>query len=145
MTFPTLRSRAVRCDLAATAVTLFVLATPAFAAVEVGDKITESNMSKIKDIVSPGVQWCVGNGMEMDIVEYEPIPTPVAYRAATEKYSGQVTLGDDNMVKNWVAGKPFPAVDNNDPQAAQKIMYNFERTHYSVSYTHLTLPTIYSV
>ncbi len=116
---------------AALMVILTLLLPPAVAAdVVPGDVIDKTNAEKIEGIASPGVQWCVQNGMEMTILPYEEVPRPLDYIAATEKYSDQVELGEDNLVHNWVAGKPFPVVDLNEPQAAQKIMYNFERTHY---------------
>ncbi|HEY2773466.1 MAG TPA: DUF1329 domain-containing protein [Candidatus Binatia bacterium] len=107
--------------------------------VKPGDKIDKTNAERVKDLVSPGVRWCVENGMEINVVPYEKIPVPADYQAATEKYSPQVKLGKDNTVENWVAGKPFPVIDNNDPQAAQKIMYNFERTHYFTETLDLNL------
>jgi hypothetical protein len=55
---------------------------------------------------------------------------PKAYLDATEKYGGQTTLGPRNELQNWVAGKPFTTIDNNDPKAPVKIMYNFQDTHY---------------
>ncbi len=116
------------------ALTLALLAMTApglsLAQVQPGDHIDKTNVERIRDIAPPGAQWCVSNGMEMDIVASRSIPTPTAYAAATEKYSGQVTLGDDGLVHDWVAGKPFPKIDPQDPKAAMKVMYNFERTHY---------------
>ena len=32
---------------------------------------------------------------------------------------------DGRGVENWIAGMPFPAIDPNDPDVAQKIMYDF--------------------
>jgi hypothetical protein len=109
------------------------------AGVKPGDKITKANAERVADLVSPGVRWCVENGMEMDIVPYEKIDVPADYQAATEKYSAQVKLNANNTLDNWVAGKPFPAIDNNDPQAAQKIMYNFQHTHYYTETLDLNL------
>jgi len=114
-------------------------AAKAESGVKPGDLITKANVEKVDGLVAEGVKWCVENGMTMDIVPYEPVPIPDDYRAATEKYSGQVELSDERMLVNWVAGKPFPNVDPNDPQAATKIMYNFERTHYFTESLDLNL------
>ena len=123
------------------AVLMFVVASviPAPAEVAPGDVITKKNAEKIDGLVSPGVEWAVINGMDLTIVPYEEIPIPSAYKQATEKYSGQVKLDEKNMLTDWVAGRPFPIVDANDPSAAPKIMYNFERTHYFSDdlYSHL--------
>lgn len=100
------------------------------AEVQPGDTITKENQDKIKGLVADGVQWCVNRGMEMKIVPTKPIPLPKLYQEATEKFSAQVKLKEDQTLEGYVAGRPFPQVDTADPMAATKLMYNFERTHY---------------
>ena len=110
---------------------MLVLASAAdTAAVEPGELITKQNVEKIDGLVAEGVRWSVANGMEMKIVPYEHIAIPPTYLAATEKYGAQVELSAQNELVNWVAGKPFPTIDNDDPLAPVKIMYNFQNTHY---------------
>jgi len=128
-----------RRTLASAVVLLGLVVAPARAQVTPGDLISKTNAEKVDGIVPEGVMWCVKNGMTLDIVPYEKVPIPDDYRAATEKYSPQVQLSDDKEVTNWVAGKPFPDVDPNDPLAATKIMYNFERTHYFTESLDLNL------
>lgn len=106
------------------------VACPASAEVATGDVITKGNAEKIVGLVSPGVEWSVRNGMEMEIVDYAKISFPTDYNKATEKYSGQCKLGENLVLENWVAGRPFPTVSSDDPEAAPKIMYNFLNTHY---------------
>jgi hypothetical protein len=103
---------------------------PAGREIRPGETITKENADDVASLVSPGVLWAVHNGMDMKIVPYERIPIPSEYQKATEKYAGQVTLDANNAVQNWVAGKPFPNVENDDPKAAVKIMYDFLNTHY---------------
>jgi hypothetical protein len=98
--------------------------------VQPGDTITKANQDKIKGLVADGVQWCVNRGMEMKIVPAKKIPIPKLYQEATEKFSAQVKLKEDQTLENYIAGRPFPQVDLNDQWAATKLMYNFERTHY---------------
>ena len=95
-----------------------------------GDLITRANQDKVKGLVSDGVQWCVSRGMTLTIVPYRKIPLPPPYQAATEKYASQVKLNDDQTLEGYVAGRPFPHVDVNDPRAADKLMHNFQLTHY---------------
>ncbi|MEO6026696.1 MAG: DUF1329 domain-containing protein, partial [Candidatus Binatia bacterium] len=102
----------------------------AIAEVQPGDVITKANQDKIKGLVSDGVQWCVNRGMEMKIIPTQKIPLPKLYQEATEKYSAQVKLKEDQTLEGYVSGRPFPQVDVADPHAATKLMYNFERTHY---------------
>src|SRR5262249_7291816 len=102
----------------------------ATAEVKPGDLITRATADKVKGIIPDGVQWCVNRGMTMQIVPYKKIELPPLYQQATEKYASQVKLKDDQTLEGYVAGRPFPLVDANDPKAAAKIMYNFERGHY---------------
>jgi uncharacterized protein DUF1329 len=95
--------------------------------VQPGEVINKANVDKIKDLVSPGVEWCVKHGMQMKIVPYKKVEWDKAFREATEKYSGQAKLAPDGRsVINHIAGLPFPSIDANDPQIALKIMWNFE-------------------
>jgi hypothetical protein len=104
------------------------LATGALAAdVKPGDVITKDNADQYSELMSPGVQWVVKHGMNMKIVATRKLPMPKRYIEATEKYSSQVKLSQNGLkIENYVAGMPFPNVDPNDPQAALKIMWNYE-------------------
>lgn len=100
--------------------------SPAIAAVvEPGELITPENVSKITNLVSPGNYVLVEQGMRMKIVPTGRIEWPPYYNAATEKYAPQVRLNEKGELENYVAGLPFPFVDQNDPQAATKIVWNF--------------------
>ena len=106
-----------------------VLIPPAGASADVkpGDVITAGNVENVKDLISPGIEWCVRHGLPMRIVETKPITWPKAYKEATDKFSGQVKLASDGLsLQNFVAGQPFPNLDTNDPQIATKIMWNYE-------------------
>lgn len=98
-----------------------------------GDVIREDNVEQFRNVITPGVQWLVLQGMRLEMIEPRPIVLPRVYREATEKYAGQVRLSRDGLrVENYVAGQPFPAVDPNHPQAVYKIMWNF---YYNYSVT----------
>jgi Protein of unknown function (DUF1329) len=98
----------------------------ALADVAPGDKIDGSNVDKAKDLLSPGMVWCVKRGWPITVSETKRIEWPQAYKEATEKYSAQVKLTPDGLdVKNYVAGLPFPDIDPKDPQIAYKIMWNY--------------------
>jgi hypothetical protein len=91
-----------------------------------GDKIDASNVDKAKDLLSPGMVWCVKRGWPITVSETKRIEWPQAYKEATEKYAAQVKLTPDGLdVKNYVAGLPFPNLDPKDPQIAYKIMWNY--------------------
>jgi uncharacterized protein DUF1329 len=92
-----------------------------------GDKITTENIDKVKDLISPGLEWCIRHGFPITITEPKRIEWPKAYKEATEKYAAQVKMQPDGLaLQNYVAGEPFPSIDPKDPQIAMKIMWNYE-------------------
>ena len=110
---------------------LTLVAARTHADVQPGDEITKANLDKAKDLISPGVQWCVNRGEKLKIVPYKKIEWNKAYREATEKYSAQVKLAaDGRSLEGHVAGLPFPKLDPKDPQFALKIMWNYEFKPY---------------
>ncbi len=112
--------------VASIVVAALAVGSSAVADVAPGDKINASNVDKAKDLLSPGMIWCVQRGWPITIVEPKRIEWPQAYKEATEKYAAQVKLTPDGLdVKNYVAGLPFPNLDPKDPQIALKIMWNY--------------------
>ena len=106
---------------------IFGLSLRAFAEVQPGETVTKDNMSQARELMGPGVTWCVEHGMTMKIVPTKKVEWPVAYREATEKYAGQTELSPDgNQLLNYTAELPFPNIDVNAPDAAQKIMWNYQ-------------------
>jgi hypothetical protein len=109
---------------------LVLVGGPVRADVVPGDKITAENIDKLKDLISPGMEWCIRHGFPITITETKRIEWPQAYKEATEKYSGQVKLAADGLsLQNYVAGLPFPNLDPKDPQMAIKVMWNYDY-HY---------------
>ena len=80
--------------IASVVLLLVFIASPARADVQPGDVISKANAEKVKDLVSPGLYWCVEHGLPMRIVAPRKLAWPAAYREATEKYSSQVKLAD---------------------------------------------------
>lgn len=97
----------------------------AFAQVKPGDFITPKNAHKVANLLSPGNEMLVRQGMSMNIIPTGQLDWPNPYKAATEKYSQQVRLSPTGEIGNYVAGLPFPLLDPNDPQVGVKIMWNF--------------------
>jgi hypothetical protein len=117
--------RSAKLAAAGAAILGMTLSAPVFAQVKPGDVITSANSSKVKNLVSPGVYYKVVRGMTMHIVATDPVYWPPPYRDATEKYSSQVRLSPDGRtVENYVAGQPFPFLDENDPNIATKVIWN---------------------
>ena len=106
---------------------LILVPLSASAQVKVGDFITPANASRVESLLSPGEYWRVANGMTMRIVPTGRIDWPPPYKEATEKYSSQVRLAANRQTMiGYVAGQPFPIIDDNDPDVAVKIMWNNE-------------------
>src|SRR5208337_2198797 len=98
---------------------------PVSAQVKPGDFITPDNSYKVKDLLSPGAYMRVEHGMSIKVEPTERIDWPQPYTEATEKYSSQTRLTPDHRsLIGYVAGQPFPVIDANDPQAAEKVMWN---------------------
>jgi hypothetical protein len=120
----------------ATAIAAIVLLTthaaPSAADVMPGDVITRANAAQVKDLVSPGLSWCVEHGLRMTIGVASSVPWPPAYRDATEKYAAQVRLSDDGLhLEGYVAGAPFPHLDTADPAIAAKLVWNYNYKFYN--------------
>ena len=93
-----------------------------------GEVFTKDNMAEAGELLIPGIQWYVQQGMEIKVIKTIKIPLPKLFQEATEKYSGQVEISPDGReLFNYVAGVPFPAIDPNDPLAGAKLMWNQEQ------------------
>lgn len=111
---------------------LLILTSDARAHVAPGEIVNPGQVQEVVDLVSPGNLLLVKQGMTMKIVPTGTLDWPAPYRAATEKYSSQVRLSERGGLTNYEAGLPFPMLDYNDPQIAQKVMWNFS---YRPQYT----------
>jgi hypothetical protein len=92
-----------------------------------GTVISADNVDSYDRFLGPSMRWAIERGMKMEVIAPRPIPLEPARLRATEKYAPQARLSADKLqVENYVAGLPFPLVDENDPDAAVKLMFNFE-------------------
>jgi outer membrane biosynthesis protein TonB len=92
-----------------------------------GTVIALDNMERWKHVLGPSIQWAVSRGAKLDVVAKTDAPMEPFREEATKRYSAQVELSPDgNSMRNYVAGIPFPFVDENDPHVAIKMMFNFE-------------------
>ena len=108
-----------------------LLALPLAAMAElpsVGTVVSKDNMDKYQEALTPTQQYFVRNGMQIPVIEYKKYEWPPKYKEATEKYAAQVKLtADGRDMQNYVAGAPFPTVEDSDPLAAYKWMWNHEQ------------------
>jgi hypothetical protein len=90
-----------------------------------GETIGANNWQRVQGMVGENLLNRIKAGYSFQIKEpkiYRPIKE---YVEATEKYSKNVKLGPDGELLNYVAGLPFPKLDPADPQAGQKLAWNF--------------------
>ncbi len=109
------------------ALSLVLVARPRAAEVDLkpGDTIGPQNWERIKGMVGENFLARVRQGYTFQIkapTRYQP---PREYIEATKKYSPAVRLGPNGELLHHVAGLPFPEIDPRDPQAGQKVAWNF--------------------
>jgi hypothetical protein len=99
---------------------------PAAAAVlKPGAIITRDNQDKFAGYLPAAAKFVVTHGFRIRVMPSRKFEWSRAYREATEKYSRQVKLADDDTMVNYTAGMPFPFVELTDPKAALKIAYDW--------------------
>ncbi|MFQ5917746.1 MAG: DUF1329 domain-containing protein, partial [Candidatus Binatia bacterium] len=109
---------------------LFLILLPVkVGAVEVelkpGDTIGPHNWERIKGMAGENFLSRVKQGYTFEIKSPKRYQPPREYVEATKKYAGRVRLGPGGELLGHVAGLPFPRIDPRDPQAGQKIAWNF--------------------
>ena len=90
-----------------------------------GDIIGPHNWQRVEGMVGDNLLRRIKQGYTFKIKQGHSVGIPKEYDTATSRYSGQVKLGRNGDLVNYVAGLPFPDVNLNDPQAALKLIWNF--------------------
>src|SRR5262249_26319041 len=123
------RVRACILRIVAFCVTVLVCSRVAFAELPtVGTLVSKDNSEKYAEVLNPTQQYMLKHGATMPVTEYRKYEWQAVYKEATEKYSSQVRLSPDGRdIVNYVAGAPFPVIDENDPQAGPKWMWDHEQ------------------
>ena len=94
--------------------------------VKPGDTIGPHNWEKVRGMVGENLLARIRQGYTFKIKQSTTIYKPLKeFVDATDKYSGQVKLGPNGELLNYVAGLPFPKIDPKDPQAGLKLAWNF--------------------
>jgi len=106
-------------------------ARPAFAE---GDVIGLTEVGRLQPWLPPEFwanrDFFFFEGMELEIGPFHrDYRQAEAYRAATERFRGEATIGPEGSLESHTAGMPFPpdAIDcRGDPRAGVKIMWRFD-------------------
>jgi hypothetical protein len=91
----------------------------------VGAVIVSSNLEQFSALVPAGLGQAIRHGLTVNIVPRGTIDWPSEYQKATEKYSSQAALDENDSIRNYVAGLPFPSIDPRDLKAGVKVAYDW--------------------
>jgi hypothetical protein len=110
---------------------------PAAAAeLKAGDVINAANLDKVKgdtfeghaisSLVTEKMAFMIKNyGLSIRLRPSEALPVNPVDVEATRKYAGEVRFDPKtNEVTGYKAGLPFPDIDQSDPKAGHKLLYN---------------------
>jgi hypothetical protein len=137
-------SRLTRWGLAVlTTASLAAFTTPASAELKPGDKLDKSNCQEAKGMLPEHVmeKFCDGKYTATIIeVKDEAFQYSAKFKAGSEANAGKYYVNDEGYMyetatKTWPHfwyGFPFPDVDEKDPKAANKIMYNHQVARFQV-------------
>jgi Protein of unknown function (DUF1329) len=131
-------SRLTQWGLAAlTTLSLTLPLTPASAELKPGDKLDKSNCQEAKGMLPEHVmeKFCDGKYIaEIIEVKDDAFQYSAKFKAGSEANAGKYYVNDEGYMyetatKTWPHywyGFPFPDIDEKDPKAASKVMYNFQ-------------------
>lgn len=90
-----------------------------------GETVGPHNWQKVQGMVGENLLNRIKQGYTVRIKQDRVIAIPKEYQLATAQYSGQVKLGSQGELLNYVAGLPFPDINLNDSRAGLKMAWNF--------------------
>ena len=91
----------------------------------VGARIDATNANRYAYLIPQALMFAIEHGLTVNVVSSRRIDWPSDYQRDTEHYSGQVSLTSNGTIQNYVAGLPFPIINQIDPDAGTKIAYNW--------------------
>jgi len=93
-----------------------------------GMVIDQSNVEQFKSILDEALYVFVKDGwVTIRTAPTTDFPLSEDYVEATRKYAGNVTLAENGMTENFVAGRAFPQEpSSDDPLAGQKLVWNYQ-------------------
>jgi hypothetical protein len=93
------------------------------------DKLYEDTFEghKIKDLLTEKIEWRIReNGFQMPLVHSKEVEMDAKWIERSNANAATVTLNEKTrQVEGWQGGMPFPNIDESDPKAAEKIVWNW--------------------
>ncbi|AYC32359.1 DUF1329 domain-containing protein [Pseudomonas cavernae] len=129
---------ALRRTLAASLIAACSVSFPAFAAeLPAGTVISADNIEQIKNdtfeghsiasLLTEKMEWRIRNsGWKLPLATSQAIELDPRWVEASQANEGKATINKEACrVDGWGAGQPFPKIDMQDPQAAEKLIWNW--------------------
>ncbi len=92
--------------------------------ITLGMKIDATNFQVAKSVLPPEILTPLAAGdFTITVQETTDLPVRQEYVEATLKYYGQVSVGEGEL-QHYGAGRPFPLIDPQDPEAGEKAAWN---------------------
>lgn len=81
----------------------------------------------IASLLTERMEWRIrNNGWKLPLAKAKEIPLDPKWLAASQANAGRTTINAETcQVDGWGAGQPFPDIDMADPQAAEKVIWNW--------------------
>src|SRR5919106_4690517 len=122
---------------------LTILATSALAELKPGDKLTKANCQEAKGLLPDVVldKFCAGDyAAEIIEVTDEQFQYSPKFKSGSEANAGKYYVTDEGYMyetatKTWPKfwyGFPFPDIEEKDPTAGYKVMYNHQVARFQV-------------
>lgn len=82
---------------------------------------------KIKDLLTEKIEWRIReNGFQMPLVHSKVVEMDAKWVERSNANAKTATLNaETRQVEGWQGGMPFPNIDESDPKAAEKIVWNW--------------------
>jgi hypothetical protein len=129
--------------VALTAASLAMFSLPAQAELKAGNKLNKANCQEAKDLLPENVmeKFCAGQ-YEAEIIEVKDADFQYStkFKSGSEANAGKYFVTENGYLnetatKSWPHfwyGFPFPDLDEKDPQAAYKVMYNHQVARFQI-------------
>ena len=102
-----------------------------------GTVISAANVDQVKNdtfeghtiasLLTEKMEWRIrNNGWKLPLAKSQNVELDQNWVKATQANAGRTTINTESCrIDGWGAGAPFPNIDEKDPQAAEKIVWNF--------------------
>lgn len=113
---------------------------PRVPGLEPGVTLSQANAQLGKEVLPEEIlQLLTAGDFTISLQDTTDLPLRQSYMDATVQHASGVTLSGSGTLQNYHGGAPFPLLDAADPQAGEKLAWNFR--HRDLGETFETWPT----